>query len=216
MNVLIESINNFFTTKNDYFVGGNMFIYYSLEQLKNKDFRGPDFFVVLDVANNPDRQGWVVWEEKGRYPDVIIELMSSSTAKIDQTTKKEIYERIFRTSDYFIFDPFNPNSLQGWSLNENQKYKELNKNNQGWLWCEKLGLWLGIWAGIINNVQTQWLRFYHPDGSLVLLPSEAAQQQAQFEKKRAQTAEERAQTAEERAQRLAARLKELGEDPTLI
>jgi len=30
-------------------------------------------------------QGWVVWKEGGRYPDVIVELMSPSTAKIDVT-----------------------------------------------------------------------------------------------------------------------------------
>lgn len=48
-----------------------MFIYYSSHQAKNRDFRGSDFFAVLGVDNNPTRQGWVVWEENGRYPDVI-------------------------------------------------------------------------------------------------------------------------------------------------
>jgi len=28
------------------FVGGNMFIYYSTKQARNRDFKGPDFFVV--------------------------------------------------------------------------------------------------------------------------------------------------------------------------
>jgi hypothetical protein len=30
--------------RQDYFVGGNMFIYYSRRQVRNRDFRGPDFF----------------------------------------------------------------------------------------------------------------------------------------------------------------------------
>jgi len=42
----------------------------------NRDFRGPDFSVALDVAGDLERQGWVVWEEEGRYSDVIVELMS--------------------------------------------------------------------------------------------------------------------------------------------
>lgn len=38
------------------------------------------FFLVLDIEGDRERQGWVVWEENGRYPDVIVELMSPSTA----------------------------------------------------------------------------------------------------------------------------------------
>ena len=206
MNVLIESLNHHFRHRRDYFAGGNMFIYYSREQVKSYDFRGPDFFVVLDVEYNPDRQGWVVWEEDGRYPDVIVELISPSTAKVDKTTKKDIYGRTFHTSDYFIFDPFNPDSLQGWHLDLDRGYQELRVNEKGWLWCQKLELWLGVTEGVINNVKAQWLRFYDADSNLVMLPSEAAQKQAEMEK-------QRAETAEQRAARLAARLRELGEEP---
>lgn len=209
MNGLIESINYHFANRSDYFAGGNMFMYYSRKQVKNYDFRGPDFFVVLDVEYNPDRQGWVVWDENGRYPDVIIELMSPSTAKIDKTIKKDIYERTFHTSDYFIFDPFKADSLQGWHLDESQKYQDLKPNEKGWLWSKKLNLWLGIWTGEINKVNTHWLRFYDPDHNLVLLPSEAAQKEAKIEK-------QRAENAEQKAERLMARLRELGENPDLI
>ncbi|UZQ55305.1 hypothetical protein OOK60_04305 [Trichothermofontia sichuanensis B231] len=45
-----------------------------------------------------------------------------------------------------------------------------------------------------------WLRFYDPDGNLVLLDSEAAQQQAE--------------QAQKRADRLAAQLRSLGIEPT--
>jgi hypothetical protein len=40
----------------DSFVGGNMFVYYSQNQAMNRDFRGTDFFVVLDVDSNRERQ----------------------------------------------------------------------------------------------------------------------------------------------------------------
>ncbi len=98
MNVLIDSIEQAYQDREDFFVGGNMFIYFSRERVFNKDFRGPDFFVVLDIDGSYKRQGWVVWNENGRYPDVIVELMSESTAKIDLTTKKDLYERTFRCS----------------------------------------------------------------------------------------------------------------------
>ena len=44
----------------DFFIGANLTIYFSRQQLKNKDFRGPDFFLVKDTPNQP-RPSWVVW-----------------------------------------------------------------------------------------------------------------------------------------------------------
>ena len=70
----------------------------------SRDFRGPDFFVVLGAEKSP-RKSWVVWQEGGVYPHVIIELLSSSTAQVDRGLKKELYQNIFRTPDYFWFDP---------------------------------------------------------------------------------------------------------------
>ena len=192
MNTLIRSLQQAWTERNDFFTGGNMFIYYNSAQVRNKDFRGPDFFAVLDIDGSYSRQGWVVWLEDGRYPDVIVELLSESTAAADLGTKKNIYERVFRTPDYFVVDPFKPNSLQGWHLDANQRYQPLVPDSRGWLWCQTLEFWLGAWEGTIDRETAVWLRFYDRSGNLVLLPEEAAQA---------------------RAERLAARLRELGEDP---
>ncbi|WP_013323897.1 Uma2 family endonuclease [Gloeothece verrucosa] len=201
MNTLIRSAELVLANRrNDFFVGGNMFIYFSSKQARNRDFRGPDFFAVLEVDGRLDRQGWVVWEENGRYPDVIIELMSPSTAKIDVGEKKDIYERTFRTPNYFVFDPFEANSLRGWYLNLDQGYQELTPNDQGWLWCSRLELWLGTWEGTIGRDQGIWLRFYDQQGNLMLLPEEAAQQQAQAAQQQAQAAQQQAQAAQQQAQ----------------
>ena len=116
MNVLIRSTQQALLGRSDTFVGGNMFVYYSRNQAMNRDFRGPDFFAVLGVDGERERQGWVVWEEAGRYPDVIVELLSPSTAAVDRGVKKDLYEKVFKTSDYFTFDPFDPSSLAGWRL----------------------------------------------------------------------------------------------------
>ncbi|MGB5960385.1 MAG: Uma2 family endonuclease [Coleofasciculaceae cyanobacterium] len=184
MNLLIRSLNQAYSERSDFFAGGNMFIYYSSTQAKKRDFRGPDFFVVLDIDGSYSREGWVVWQEEGRYPDVIVELMSESTANVDITTKKDLYERTFKTLDYFVYDPFDPNSLQGWHLNLDQGYQELTRNEQGWLWCQRLGLWLGTWQGIIDRNEAVWLRFYDTQGNLVSLPEEAAQQQVEIAEQR--------------------------------
>jgi len=201
MNVLIDSALNALQTKPDSFVGGNMFVYYSREQAMNRDFRGPDFFVVLDVESDRERQGWIVWEEAGRYPDMIIELMSSSTAKADTGKKKQLYERTFRTAEYYVYDPFDASSLQGWHLNGSQRYQPIAPNDRGWLWCKTLERWLRIWEGSVRREPPtgtcHWLRLYDREGNLVLLPEEIAEQERQ------------------RAERLAARLRELGEDPDI-
>lgn len=205
MNVLIRSLQQIWSDRNDYFAGGNMFVYYSSTQVRNRDFKGPDFFVVLNVEGNRSRQGWVVWDEEGRYPDVIVELMSPSTANVDIGKKKNLYEEVFRTRDYFVFDPFEPNSLQGWRLDVNFRYQQIVVNEQGWLWCETLGFWLGTWSGTIDRETASWLRFYDREGNLVLLPEEAERQRADAES-------QRADAERQRAERLAARLRELGEN----
>jgi Uma2 family endonuclease len=200
MNVLIRSLQQGWSDRNDFFTGGNMFVYYSSTQARNRDFRGPDFLVVLGVDSTISRQGWVVWEEDGRYPDVIVELMSPSTAEIDKNTKKDIYEQTFRTPDYFVYDPFDPNSLQGWHLDINQKYQPLALDERGWLWCQRLGLWLGTWEGTIDKETAIWLRFYDSSGNLLPLPEEAAVAEAQAATAQAQAAVAEAQAATARAE----------------
>src|SRR5262249_31659592 len=102
--VLVDSVRAHFHGRTDFFVGGNMLFYASEEQVRHRKFRGPDFFFVDEVDGLKPRAYWAVWEEDGRYPDVIIELISSSSAERDRTTKKRLYERTFRTPEYFCCD----------------------------------------------------------------------------------------------------------------
>lgn len=62
MDLLIDGLRPWLSQRGDGFVGGNMFVYYSLAQVRNQDFKGPDFFAVLDVPQG-ERESWVVWEE---------------------------------------------------------------------------------------------------------------------------------------------------------
>ena len=86
MELLIGSFQHSYRDRDDLYVGGNMFVYFSETQAKTNDFRGPDVFVVLGTEPR-ERRSWVVWEEGGRTPDVVIELTSDSTAAVDRGLK---------------------------------------------------------------------------------------------------------------------------------
>ncbi|HIK33569.1 MAG TPA: Uma2 family endonuclease [Oscillatoriales cyanobacterium M4454_W2019_049] len=123
--------------RTDYYAAGNLSIYYSPHQRKTEDFRGPDFFVVLDTHQKM-RRSWVVWEEGGKYPNLIVEILSKKTAKIDRTEKKKLYQDTFRTPDYFWFDP-QTLEWKGFHLVDG-KYEPIKPNDRGLLWSQQLGL----------------------------------------------------------------------------
>jgi Uma2 family endonuclease len=131
--LLIQSLEWLWQDRNDFFAAGNLTIYYNPEQRKSSDFRGSDFFVVLGTARKLERKSWVVWQEGGKYPDVIVEILSNSTAAMDRGEKKQIYQDIFRTPDYFWFAP-ETLEFQGFRLVEGQ-YQAIEPTAQGWLSC---------------------------------------------------------------------------------
>lgn len=194
MILLIQCLEFWWQCRQDFYACGNMTIYYSPRQRKSEQFRGPDFFVVLATDRKP-RKSWVVWEEEGKYPNLIVEILSPTTASTDRGLKKQIYQDVFRTPEYFWFDPAT-DELKGFQL-MGGTYQDLQPNAQGWLWSQQLQLHLGVH-------QSQ-LRFFTPDGQLISTPEEAAAEER-----------ERAEQAEQRADRLAEKLRELGIDPSQL
>ncbi len=198
INLLIDSVKQHWRGRQDFFAGGNMFIYYSLQQVRNRDYRGPDFFVVKDIDGSYSRQKWVVWEENGRYPDVIVELMSPSTMQEDLVEKKQIYEHIFHTADYFCYDP-DTHKLVGWRLKETG-YVPLQPDARGRLWSAELGAWLGTWEGKYLQEQALWLRMFAANDALILTEAEAERQRAEAERQRAEAERQRAEAERQRAE----------------
>lgn len=189
--LLVSCLEWLWRDRQDFFIGANLTIYFSRQQLKNKDFRGPDFFLVKQTEKQP-RRSWVVWEEDGKYPDLIIELLSDSTARTDRSLKKELYQDRFRTPEYFWFSP-ETLEFAGYRL-VNQQYESITPNDTGLLWSQSLGLYLGVREGV--------LRYFTEAGTLVLSPEEAAEQ-----------AQQQAQQAEARAAQLEEQLRALGINP---
>jgi Uma2 family endonuclease len=185
--LLINSIHHHFRDRDDFYAAGNMFIYFSAEEARNRDFRGPDFYFVWNTSRRPMRKYWVLWHENWRTPNVVIELCSPTTIKEDYGHKKDIYEQTLRVNDYFCFDP-DTGVLDGWRL-KRRKYVPLKPNADGRLWSEELGLWVGPWHGDVLGYDDTWLRFFDKDGRLVLDETEAARHDAKKAGDRAKAAE---------------------------
>ncbi|MEH2425293.1 MAG: Uma2 family endonuclease [Nostoc sp.] len=187
--------------RQDFYAFGNLTIYYSPNQKKSEKFRGSDFFVVLGTQKK-DRKSWVVWQEDGNYPNLIVKILSSSTAAADKGLKKQVYQDTFRTQDYFWFDSVTM-EFQGFHLVDGE-YQEIILTTDGRLWSQQLELYLGVYEGK--------LRFFTTENQLILSSEELAEQ----ERLRAQQAEERAQQAEEEITRLREVLRTQGIEPENI
>ena len=189
--LLVSCLEWFWRDRQDFFIGANLTVYYSRKQLRHRDFRGPDFFLVRNTERR-SRNSWVVWEESGRYPDVIIELLSNSTEQVDRTTKKRLYQDSFRTPEYFWFHP-ETLELAGFRLVDGL-YRPILGNDRDWRYSEQLGLFLGVHEGK--------LRYFDSAGNLILTAEETALQ-----------AQAQAEQQHQRAEALAEKLRSLGIDP---
>jgi Uma2 family endonuclease len=113
MNDLIFALKSFLRQMRAY-VAGNLFVYY--EEGKPPHGGRPDVFVMLGVQQR--RRIFKSWEERGRLPDVIIELTSKKTRAADQMLTSELYARL-GVREYFLFDPhgeYLKTTLQGYRL----------------------------------------------------------------------------------------------------
>jgi len=187
MTLLIEQTEYHFRDRDDFYVGGNAFIYYSPAQARNRDFRGPDFFYVSNTTRQPPRPCWVVWNENLRRPDVVIELTSPTTREEDYGAKFRIYRDTLEVKNYFIYDP-DARLLDGWRL-DRRRYVPIRPDENGRLASDELGLLLGTWEGEYLRDTMTWLRLFDPSGRPVPIPAEAERQRADIEKQRADTAE---------------------------
>ncbi|MCF2970858.1 Uma2 family endonuclease [Synechococcus sp. Nb3U1] len=199
IDLLIRLLHYWWHDRQDFYISGNLTVYYNTQQLKTRDFRGPDVFVVLGTEKK-DRRSWAIWDEGGQYPNVVIELLSSSTAKVDKGAKKTLYQDIWRLPEYYWFDPHTL-EFAGFRLVES-RYQEIPPDSAGHLPSEQLGLKLGIHEGK--------LRWFTAEGQLIPLPEEAERQRAEQERQRAEQEYQRAEQerqAKEQTQEQLERLK---------
>ncbi|MRG94770.1 Uma2 family endonuclease [Polyangium spumosum] len=154
--LLLETFELHWKDRTDIFAAGNLTIEFSTLERTGETLGAPDFFVVLGAQRGP-RKSWNISREGGKYPNVIVEVLAPSTAAFDRGTKKRIYQDVFRTPEYFWFDP-ETKEFSGFHLVDG-RYTPLAPDASGRLWSAQLGLFLGVHQGK--------LRFFTKEGALV-------------------------------------------------
>jgi Uma2 family endonuclease len=186
------------------FIGTDINLYYDGKH--HRWYKRPDWFVVLGVARAEQQQdlrlSYVIWQET-TVPFLVVELLSPGTEDEDlgqniqvsengspevPPSKWEVYEQILRIPYYVVFDRYS-NQMRAFGIYRT-RYQEIALPEQR-LWLEEIRLGLGVWEGVYEGTAGLWLRWYNAAGHWLPTPTE-------------------------RVERLAARLRELGEDPDLL
>lgn len=172
--------------RNDWFFGVDMGIYYDPDQPPLI----PDGFLSLGVERIFDedlRLGYVLWEENGIIPILMLEVISE-IPNGDYSKKKKQYAQL-GVLYYVIYTPRRRRKerLEVYRL-ENGKYVLQHGNP---VWLPEIGLGIGRERGTYTARTREWLYWYDNAGK-------------------------RIPTAEERAERLAAKLQQLGVNPDEI
>lgn len=178
-----------------YCIGQDCGIYYQNTDPPEQGVVAPVWFYVPDVPallNGQVRRSYVLWHEP-IHPSLLIEFVSGDGSQERDTTPSRgkfwVYENAVLTGYYVIFDAFRE-QLEVFRR-EGRRLRRLPANAAGRVAIPELGIELGLWRGKYQNLDLVWLRAWDAGGRLL-------------------------STAEERAERLAAKLRELGVDPTTI
>ncbi len=195
---LIDVADRRFQSDLEFYVSGNLFIYY--EEGHPEKAVAPDFFVVRGVRKGP-RRVYKLWEEK-KSPQLVIELTSPSTHLEDLGNKRAIYEEL-EVQEYFIFDPeggrFQP-AARGFALKQGafqQIRPTLSEGGKTIFSSSVLGLEL--------HGQGQSLRLVDPATGEALPTSKELERRLEQEKRRAEAAEKELAKLREELARFGAR-----------
>ncbi len=205
----VESLKLYFQHRQDVYVSGNLWLSY--EQGVPDAVVCPDVFVVFGVENRP-RRSYKVWEEQGKTSDWVLEVTSSSTRHKDEREKPHTYAQM-GVSEYFQYDPsrdYLKPSLKGRRLTKNG-YQILTPNylENGELVFPSLVL--GLEIRLLPDGQ---LRFFNAQQGEFLRTYREERERGDREQQRAEQERQRAEQEGQRAEILAAKLRELGIDPS--
>jgi Uma2 family endonuclease len=212
----------------------DMHLYYDATHTKWS--KRPDWFAVVGVPTlyrgEDLRYSYVVWDE-GANPLIVVELLSKHTKNDDlgrtrpgkkrQPDKWRTYEQILQIPYYVTIDRLT-NEVKAFRLQAG-RYVPYLFTDSG-LWLEEVGLWLGMWSGYYRKMERLWLRWRDKDGNWIPTLEERAEQERMQKEVALQVAEQQSQLAQQQSQRadqereekqlLAAKLRELGIDPSDI
>jgi Uma2 family endonuclease len=198
----------------DFFIGKDLNLYYDVRH--TNWYKRPDWFLVVGAPASTTiteaRLSYVMWQE-GVAPFLMVELLSPGTEAEDlgQTlqlvgkppTKWQVYEQILRVPYYAIFDRYS-NQFRVFGL-QTGRYVEATVEGQGF-WFEEINLGLGVWNGVYQGIEGQWIRWFDRNGNWI--PTLQEEKLAAIQE--IQLARQEADQERQKADRLAAKLRELG------
>ncbi|MDY6938917.1 MAG: DUF874 family protein [Cyanobacteriota bacterium] len=212
--VLIKgNLDILFADDPNVFIAGDLF-WYPIEG-NNTIKYAPDVMVALGRPKGK-RYSYKQWEENNQPPQVVFEILSPSNTPKEMDSKLLFYDR-YGVEEYYIYQP-KTNELRVWM-----------RGDTGLVWVELEEEWVSPRLGIRFDLTGDELTVYQPDGERFLSyieleerakeqyqRAEQESQRAEQERQRAEQERQRAEQERQRAERLAARLRELGEDPNLL
>lgn len=209
-NVLLFLLNTIWAERHDWFFGVDMAIYHTTG-INPRIPAVPDGFLSLGVERRKagkSRKSYLVWEENEIVPSLVLEIVSWKPGG-EYDEKQKIYAQL-GVLYYIIYNS------EFWQRDEHQPfeiYKLINGVYQLQIgepyWMSEVGLGIGRHQITLGTVPQEVLAWYSQQGNRYLMPEEREQR----ERQRAEQESQRAEQEHQRAERLAARLRELGENP---
>jgi hypothetical protein len=145
------------------------------------------------------------WQENNRPPQVVFEFISNSNTAGEMMDKLDFYSDL-GCDEFFVYDY------------RRGKLSAFHRSREGGLTTvgpDKQGNWNSVLLGMTFGLDGKKLWVRRPDGKLIESQRDITRR-ADAEAERADAEAERANTEAERAARLAAKLRELGIDPTQL
>ncbi len=183
--------------RTDWFFGIDMGIYYNPDEPPIV----PDGFLSLGVESVKSenlRSSYVLWEEQGILPQLVLEVVSK-TYRREYSGKKDFYEQL-GILYYVVYNPLRRRkpTLEVYKLIQGRYLPMLGNP----VWLPELGLGIGKERQTYQGREREWMFWYDQSGTRYLLPEERADQ-----------AETALLGEKARSRQLADRLRELGVDP---
>ncbi len=195
---------------NQYCIGQDSGIYWRMTEPPERGAEAPDWFYVPNVPptlKGQMRRSYVLWQEIVA-PLIVLEFVSGNGDEERDKTPFEgkfwVYEQAIRVPFYSMYEVTKAkvevyHHVDGY-------YSLLTANERGHYEIPALGVELGIWQGLYQNVELPWLRWWDLQGNLLLTGEERAEQ----ERQRAEQAESLLEKERLRAEQLAEKLRQLG------
>jgi len=195
-NFLLFLLDFIWGKRQDWYFGVDMAVYHTTG-ISHLVPVVPDGFLSLGIERRKagkSRSSYVVWEENNTPPILVLEIVSRTPGN-EYESKMDIYAKL-GVLYYIIYNP------EYWHRDRHQPFEVYRLVDGEYkiqigepFWMPEIGLGIGRFQRVIGTIKRELLYWYDEQSNRYLAADEAEQQ------------------ARQRAERLAARLRELGENP---